>query len=149
MITALAPKGTGTQQTDCFLSIVKWLDTIFNSYAYPYTVSMGYGDLEFEREHGAKNGELVLYIDSDAVTNEKAAEILMKTKELMDRSGISFYSVQFCLWHARSMVLTASGGAGCARLVSSRPVTACVSVCDPPPHPTWHQYLSCFCLQMS
>jgi len=83
---------------------------------------MGYGDLEFEREVGketvegalkrsdlvndkfynvgelgAKNGELVLYIDTDTVTNEKAAEILLKTKELMDQSGISFYSVHLLL----------------------------------------------------
>ena len=50
-------------------------------------------------ELGAKNGELVLYIDSDIVTNEKAAEILLKTKELMDQSGISFYSVELCLRH--------------------------------------------------
>lgn len=98
------------------------VDTVLNSYAYPYTVSMGYGRLEFESEVGeeevkgairrtelvndrfykvgelgAKNGELVLYIDSDTVTNEKAAEILLKTKELLDQSGISFYSVHFCL----------------------------------------------------
>ena len=38
-----------------------------------------------------------MYIDSDVVTNEKAAEILLKTKELMDQSGISFYSVELCL----------------------------------------------------
>ena len=98
------------------------VDTVFNSHAYPYTVSMGYGDLEFDREFGkepvegaltrgdlvndkiynvgelgAKNGALVLYIDNDTVTNEKAAEILLKTKELMDQSGISFYSVHLVL----------------------------------------------------
>ena len=105
-----------------FFEYREMVDTVLDSYAYPYTVSMGYGDLEFERELGeepvegaikrsdlvndqfynvgalgAKNGELVLYIDSDVVTNEKAAEILLKTKELMDQSGISFYSVQLCL----------------------------------------------------
>jgi hypothetical protein len=83
---------------------------------------MGFGDLEFQRELGeepiegaleisdlvndqfynvgdlgAKNGRLVLYIDSEIVTNEKAAEILLKTKELMDGAGISFYSVHFVL----------------------------------------------------
>lgn len=98
------------------------VDSVLYSYAYPYTVSMGFGDLEFEHEVGAevvegalkridlvndkfykvgelgaKNGELVLYIDSDTVTNEKAAEILLKTKELMDQSGISFYSVHLVL----------------------------------------------------
>jgi hypothetical protein len=33
----------------------------------------------------------------ETVTNEKAAEILLKTRELMDQSGISFYSVHFVL----------------------------------------------------
>ena len=33
------------------------------------------------------------------ITNEKAAEILLKTKELMDQSGISFYSVELCLMY--------------------------------------------------
>lgn len=98
------------------------VDTVLDSYAYPYTISMGFGDLEFDLELGdepvegaltrsdlvndkfynvgalgAKNGELVLYIDSDIVTNEKAAEILLKTKELMDQSGISFHSVNLVL----------------------------------------------------
>ena len=115
-------EGHGNVANRLFFEYREMVDTILNSYAYPYTVSMGYGDLEFERELGketvegaikrselvndkfykvgelgAKNGELVLYIDSDVVTNEKAAEILLKTKELMDQSGISFYSVQLCL----------------------------------------------------
>jgi hypothetical protein len=100
----------------------KMVDGVLDSYAYPYKVYMGYGDLEFEREAeteavegalkmtdlvndriynvgklGATNGKLVLYIDSDTVTYEKAAEILLKTKELMDAAGISFYSVHLCL----------------------------------------------------
>ncbi|MBQ2988180.1 MAG: hypothetical protein IJD59_03655 [Clostridia bacterium] len=98
------------------------VDGVLNSYAYPYTVDMGFGDLEFQRELGeepiegalelsdlvndqfynvgelgAKNGKLVLYIDSDTVTYEKAAEILLKTKEMMDGAGISFYSVHLVL----------------------------------------------------
>ena len=100
----------------------KMVDGVLQSYAYPYTVDMGFGDLEFQRklgeepiegaleisdlvndkfynvgDLGAKNGRLVLYIDSDTVTYEKAAEILLKTKELMDGAGISFYSVHFVL----------------------------------------------------
>ena len=115
-------EGHGNVANRLFFEYRDMVDTVLDSYAYPYTVSMGYGDLEFDRELGketvegaltrsdlvndksynvgalgAKNGELVLYIDSDTVTNEKAAEILLKTKELMDQSGISFYSVQFCL----------------------------------------------------
>ena len=115
-------EGHGNVANRLFFEYREMVDTILKSYAYPYTVSMGYGDLEFERELGketvegalkrsdlvndkfynvgelgAKNGELVLYIDSDTVTNEKVAEILLKTKELMDQSGISFYSVELCL----------------------------------------------------
>lgn len=100
----------------------KMVDGVLDSYAYPYAIDMGYGDLEFDREVGteavedaldrsdlvndriynvgklgATNGKLVLYIDSDTVTYEKAAEILLKTKELMDGAGISFYSVQLLL----------------------------------------------------
>ena len=105
-----------------FFEYRKRVDAVLESPAYPYSVSLGYGDLEFEREVGAeapegaltrddlvndrfynvgelgaKNGSLVLYIDSDTVSCEKAAEILLKTKESMDRSGISFYSVHLVL----------------------------------------------------
>ena len=99
------------------------VDSVLTSYAFPYEISMGYGSLEFDREIGTEdlsenavkrnelvndrfyninelgitNGKLVLYIDDDTVTHEKAAEILLKTKELMDMAGISFYSVYFCL----------------------------------------------------
>ncbi|MBR5187283.1 MAG: hypothetical protein IKW18_02320 [Clostridia bacterium] len=98
------------------------VDSVLKSYAFPYTVSMGYGNLEFDQELGkeevegaidrselindkfynvgelgATNGELVLYIDDQNVTCEKAAEILLKTKELMDGAGISFHSVRFIL----------------------------------------------------
>ena len=115
-------KNHGNVANRLFFEYREMTKSILDSYAYPYTVSMGYGDLEFDRERGeepiegallredlvndrfynvgelgAKNGKLVLYIDSDTVTNEKAAESLLKTKELMDQSGISFYSVHFCL----------------------------------------------------
>ena len=115
-------EGHGNVANRLFFEYRKMVDTVLNSQAYPYTVSMGYGDLEFEREVGteaiegavkkselvndrfynvgelgATNGKIVLYIDSNTVTNERAAEILLKTKELLDQSGISFYSVHFVL----------------------------------------------------
>lgn len=115
-------EGHGNVANRLYFEYREMVDTVLNSYAYPYTVSMGYGSLEFDRESGAedvagalrrselvndrfynvgelgaKNGELVLYIDSETVTNEKAAEILLETKKLMDQSGISFYSVHFVL----------------------------------------------------
>ena len=98
------------------------VDSVLKSHAFPYTVSIGYGDLAFDREYGeeaidgallqsdlindkfynvgelgATNGTLVLYIDSDMLSNEKAAEILLKTKELMNGAGISFYSIHLVL----------------------------------------------------
>jgi hypothetical protein len=115
-------EGHGNVANRLYFEYREMVDTVLNSYSYPYTVSMGYGSLEFEHESGAeeiegalrrselvndrfynvgelgaKNGELVLYIDSETVTNEKAAEILLETKKLMDQSGISFYSVHFVL----------------------------------------------------
>ena len=87
---SLRVEGHGNVANRLFFEYREMVDTILNSYAYPYTVSMGYGDLEFERELGketvegatkrselvndkfynvgelgAKNGELVLYIDSE------------------------------------------------------------------------------------
>ena len=115
-------EGHGNVAMRLFFEYRDMVDTVLDSHAYPYTVSMGYGDLEFDLEVGkeavegaldgselvndrfynvgelgAKNGKLVLYIDSDTVTSERAAEILLKTRELLDQSGISFYSVHFVL----------------------------------------------------
>ena len=114
--------GRGNVANRLFYEYRDMVDAVLDSYTYPYTVYMGYGDLAFDREVGEetiegaikrselindktynvgalgeKNGEIVLYIDNDVVTHEKAAEILLKTKELMDRSGISFYSVHLVL----------------------------------------------------
>ena len=115
-------EGHGNVANRLFFAYRDMVDTVLDSHAYPYTVSMGFGSLEFDREVGkaevegaltrgdlvndrfynvgelgATNGELVLYIDSDTVTYEKAAEILLKTRELLDQSDISFYSVHFVL----------------------------------------------------
>ena len=115
-------KGHRNVANRLFSEYRKMVDGVLDSYVYPYTVDMGYGDLDFEYEVGAEavegalkmselvnnqiynvgklgatNGKLVLYIDSDTVTYEKAAEILLKTRELMDGAGISFYSVHLVL----------------------------------------------------
>lgn len=115
-------EGHGNVANRLFFEYREMVDTVLHSQAYPYTISIGYGDLEFDREVGAAvadgaldrselvndkfynvgelgatNGQLILYIDSETVTNEKAAEILLKTKELLDQSGIAFYSVHFVL----------------------------------------------------
>ena len=95
---------------------------VTGSSLFPYTVADSFGSLNFfDRtfdapgkistaelvndkiydvgELGKTNGTLLLYIDSNEVTYEMAAEILLKTKELMEEAGISFYSVDLVLCH--------------------------------------------------
>lgn len=95
---------------------------VTGSSLFPYTVAASYGSLNFFNysfdapgkissadlvndkiydvgELGKTNGTLFLYIDSDEVTYEMAAEILLKTKGLMEEAGISFYSVDLSLRH--------------------------------------------------
>ena len=50
-------EGHGNVANRLFFEYRDMVDTILNSYAYPYTVSMGYGDLEFERELGKETVE--------------------------------------------------------------------------------------------
>ena len=105
-----------------FLEYRDLVDTVLTSSSYPYALSMGFGNLEFDLELGeeevegalkrselennkrydvsalgAKNGSLVLYVDSDEVTAGKAVEILLETKRLMDAEEIAFYSVELIL----------------------------------------------------
>jgi hypothetical protein len=39
----------------------------------------------------------VLYVEVDDVNFEKAAEVLLKTRELLEKSGVYFYSIDFVL----------------------------------------------------
>lgn len=100
------------------------VESVFESSLFPYKVEMAYGDLEFQRELdgiqnpdalglsdlvndriynvkelGATNGKLVLYVNDDDISFEKAAEILLCAKEFAVKTDISFYTVSFCLRH--------------------------------------------------
>lgn len=48
-------------------------------------------------EIGKTNGYITLLIEDDTVTFEKAAEILLKTKALLDTTGLNFYAVDLSL----------------------------------------------------
>lgn len=97
-------------------------DGVLKSPAFPYDFTIGYCELEFSwstdeepmpnairREElengrvydvgamGTTNGHLVLYLDIDAVTPEKAAEILKTVKALFDSAGIGCYAVDLVL----------------------------------------------------
>ncbi len=93
---------------------------VLESAAFPYTTDICFGDLEFSTEGdttpppgmittadienhriydvnaiGATNGEIVLTVADTAVTYEKAAEILLTCKRLLDDAGIRFYKIDF------------------------------------------------------
>lgn len=118
-------EGRGNTASRLYAQYRDAVQGVLHSSFYPYTLSMGYGRLEFEQEEGetlpdgfwrktdleldrvynineiAKtNGRLVLYVDSDEVSEGKAAEILLTTKRLFDEVGVKFYSVYFVLDYA-------------------------------------------------
>ena len=49
------------------------------------------------RELGAKAGKIVLYVQDETVTVERAAEILLEVRRLMDLGGVPFYAIDFVL----------------------------------------------------
>ncbi len=100
-------------------------DTVFESPTFPYesdiafgTLAYSYGDygeedvkrnwyvsmdtLEIDKLYdvralGAEAGELVLYVQDDNVTPERAAEILLGVKEIFDAAEIPFRGIDFQL----------------------------------------------------
>lgn len=53
------------------------------------------------RELGKNYGELCLYVQEEEVTVERAAEILLAVRKLMDESGVPFFMIDFTLQHPR------------------------------------------------
>lgn len=104
-------------------------DTIFESPYYPFTTFITYGDLRVAfsvpegvepsaagylmpeelvldkkydiRELGAKAGHLVVYVEDDVVTVERAAEVLLELKDLFDAENVPFYAIDFVLEYPR------------------------------------------------
>lgn len=100
-------------------------DTVLGSSTFPYTTHIAFGDLEFTSNEqvqngdalpyalvredleldriydipalGTKAGRLILYIQDDTVTLERAAEIMLHIKQIMDDSGVPFYAMDFHL----------------------------------------------------
>ena len=100
-------------------------EAIFTSPAFPYYSHIEYGDIEFNsrewldvedlsgyalytedleldkvydiRELGKAAGHLVLYVYDEDVSVEKAAEILLEVKNLMDAGGVAFHAIDLVL----------------------------------------------------
>ena len=104
-------------------------DTVFEAEDYPFTDFITYGDLQFGfsyevgeeispighimpeelvidkqydiRELGARAGRLVVYVEDNVVTVERAAEVLLELKALFDKKNVPFYSIDFVLEYPR------------------------------------------------
>ena len=100
-------------------------EAVFTSPAFPYSSHIEFGDIEFIsrewvdaedlpryalftedleldqvydiRELGKTAGHLVLYVYDEDVSVEKAAEILLEVKHLMDAGGVSFHVIDLVL----------------------------------------------------
>lgn len=98
-------------------------DTIFESAAYPYSRDITFGDLVFEGdgqdayqtkfglsesilkpdavydipELGRQAGRIVVDVDTEDLSPEKAAEVLLNIKTIMEQGGAPFYAINLCL----------------------------------------------------
>lgn len=105
------------------------VDEVLEASDYPFTSFIAYGDLRFAfsfeqeeepttdgyilpeelvvdkeydiRELGARAGTLVVYVEDDEVTVERAAEVLLELKALFDKKNVPFYAIDFVLEYPR------------------------------------------------
>ncbi len=103
----------------------KAADKIFDSDTFPYESDICFGDIEFVpasyaenhgipeyaiitneleldksydlKEFGSKAGHLTVYVQSETVTAEKLAEVLLAIKDLFDENGVTFYVIDCVL----------------------------------------------------
>lgn len=105
--------------------------SVLEDEAFPYTSDIAFGTLEFYpgediesgsneipsyaidqrkleldkiydiNELGKRAGTLVIYVDSDEVTAEKAAEIMLNIRKYFDSKGICFAAMDFTLQYPR------------------------------------------------
>jgi len=108
----------------------KQVDAILDNPSFPYTCDIGYGDIEFIPEEYADNpdvpsyalyiedleldgiynlaelgsqaGHLVLYVTEDTLSFERAAEIMLDIRRIMDDAGVGFYAMDFVLEYPRN-----------------------------------------------
>ncbi len=98
-------------------------DTVLESAAFPYSSDISFGDLVFEGdgqdffqtkfglpasilkpdevydipELGRQAGRLTVYVDTEDVSPEKAAEVLLNIKKVMEQGGAPFYAINLKL----------------------------------------------------
>lgn len=105
-----------------FILYMERVDEVLESEDFPYDCHIAFGDLEFDCEVGEEfpetainrselvngaeydidelgksNGRLVLYVNTDRVDAEKASEILLDIRQIMNASGVTFYWIDLNL----------------------------------------------------
>lgn len=101
------------------MSYRKLVESVFDSPAFPYESDIDFGELIFEGDKeksdprgfaiskdtlepdglydlaklGEQGGLLTLYVDNEAETPERAAEILLDVDRLMAKGGVTFYAI--------------------------------------------------------
>ncbi len=91
-----------------FFAYHEQVSEVLDSPIYPYESDIHHGnlrdipDLECNRFYdvdalASKFGYLTLYVEDANVSEEKAAEILLTTKQLLDDAGVNFYAIHFVL----------------------------------------------------
>lgn len=102
-------------------------DSVFESSAFPFACDIAFGKLQFGdadaysshnactimpknleldrlydiRELGAKIGHLTVYAEDSTVSIERAAEIMLEIRRLMDEGGAPFYAMDFVLQYPK------------------------------------------------
>lgn len=89
------------------------VDSVLESPSFPFTIDIAFGDLAFGdilqaadlepdriydvRELGAEAGQLTIYIDDETVRVDRAAEILLELKRMLEQGGVPFSTIDFVL----------------------------------------------------
>ncbi len=113
-----------------YMEYRKLVDTVLESPMFPFDSDIGYGDLQFVEaayagaegvpayaiiteeleldgfydiaELGRQAGLIVIYFYDEEVTAERAAELLLEFKTLMDDGGVPFYAIDMVLEYPRT-----------------------------------------------
>ena len=112
-------------ETYCML-----VDTVLKNPSFPYRSEIAFGrlecisrqwlgqhdvpsyalieeDLEIDKLYditklGTEAGHLIIYVDDETVSIERAAEIMLDVKHFMDEGGVPFYAMDFVLQYPRT-----------------------------------------------
>lgn len=88
------------------LEIYPWQDIEAEGSEAPF-YAINQSELEKDKLYdvnklGKSAGKLVIYVDSDTVTAERAAKILIDIKRIFDKEGVSFKAIDFTLQYPKN-----------------------------------------------